>query len=211
MGSDQPKQFLLIGDKPLLMHTFDAFSFLFESVKIILVLPADLIEAWKKICSQHDFLIPHKIIEGGPKRYHSVKSGLNHVPGDSIVAIHDAARPLVSEATIKSCFKIAGRKGNAVPAVSITESVREVDGSLNHSVDRSKLRLIQTPQVFQASQIRKAYQQPYDEKFTDDATVLESTGESIHLIDGNLENIKITFPDDLILAEQMLLKWKSVR
>ncbi len=204
MGSDLPKQFLPLGGVPLLMHTFDAFSFLYGSAEIILVLPSDIIDLWKKICGQYEFAIPHKIVEGGPKRFHSVKSGLRVVPGDSVVAIHDAARPLVSKKTITTCFEIAERKGNAVPSIAINESVREVDGSLNHSIDRNKLRIIQTPQVFKSSLIRRAYNQAYDEKFSDDASVLESMGEPIYLVPGNPENIKITRSMDLILAERLI-------
>jgi 2-C-methyl-D-erythritol 4-phosphate cytidylyltransferase len=204
MESGLPKQFIPISGKPVLMHTFNAFSFLFNTAEFILVLHEDLIGAWKKICIQHDFTISHRIVEGGPKRFHSVKSGLNHVPAGSLVAIHDAVRPLVSEKTIKYCFSVAGKKGNAVPAIPISESMREVDGALNHSVDRDNYKIIQTPQVFHSSLIRKAYQQAYDGRFTDDASVLESIGETIHLVEGNKENIKITDPVDLAVAEKML-------
>ena len=126
------------------------------------------------------------------------------VPGDALVAIHDAARPFVSKQVIEDCFTMAKHKGNAVPVIPVRESVREVSGTLNKSIDRSKLRLVQTPQVFLSSDIKRAYQQPYNENFTDDAMVLESTGKQIFMIDGNQENIKITSPADLIIAEALI-------
>ena len=204
MGTEQPKQFLEIGGLPLLMHTFRAFSFLGDTIEFILVLPADSINYWKQLCKMHNFTIPHQIAEGGPKRFHSVKRGLQMVPGDALVAIHDAARPFVSKQVIEDCFTMAERKGNAVPVIPVRESVREVSGTLNKSIDRSKLRLVQTPQVFLSSDIKRAYQQPYNENFTDDAMVLESTGKQIFMIDGNQENIKITSPADLIFAKALI-------
>ena len=204
METEQPKQFLKIGGQPLLMHTFRAFSFLGNSIEFILVLPVDSINYWKQLCKMHNFTIPHQIAEGGPKRFHSVKRGLQMVPGDALVAIHDAARPFVSKQVIEDCFKMAKHKGNAVPVIPVRESVREVSGTLNKSIDRSKLRLVQTPQVFLSSDIKRAYQQPYNENFTDDAMVLESTGKQIFMIDGNQENIKITSPADLIIAEALI-------
>lgn len=201
MGMEQPKQFLEIGGLPLLMHTFRAFSFLGDTIEYILVLPADSINYWKQLCKMHNFTIPHQIAEGGPKRFHSVKKGLQMVPVDALVAIHDAARPFVSKQVIEDCFTMAERKGNAVLVIPVRESVREVSGTLNKSIDRSKLRLVQTPQVFLSSDIKRAYQQPYNEKFTDDAMVLENTGKQIFMIDGNHENIKITSPADLAIAK----------
>lgn len=204
MGMEQPKQFLEIGGLPLLMHTFRAFSFLGDTIEFILVLPADSINYWKQLCKMHNFTIPHQIAEGGPKRFHSVKRGLQMVPGDALVAIHDAARPFVSKHIIEDCFTMAERKGNAVPVMPVRESIREVSGTLNKSIDRSKLRLVQTPQVFLSSDIKRAYQQPYNENFTDDAMVLENTGKQIFMVDGNQENIKITSPADLRFAKTMI-------
>lgn len=204
MGMEQPKQFLEIGGLPLLMHTFRAFSFLGDTIEFILVLPADSINYWKQLCKMHNFTIPHQIAEGGPKRFHSVKRGLQMVPGDALVAIHDAARPFVSKQVIEDCFTMAERKGNAVPVMPVRESIREVSGTLNKSIDRSKLRLVQTPQVFLSSDIKRAYQQPYNENFTDDAMVLENTGKQIFMVDGNQENIKITSPADLRFAKTMI-------
>ena len=204
MGTEQPKQFLEIRGLPLLMHTFRAFSFLTDDVEFILVLPSGSIDKWKQLCKTYNFTIPHQIAEGGPKRFHSVKSGLKMVPDNTLVAIHDAVRPFVSQHIIEDCFTMAERKGNAVPVIPVRESVREVSGTLNKSIDRSKLRLVQTPQVFLSSDIKRAYLQAYNENFTDDAMVLESTGKQIFMIDGNQENIKITSPADLIFAKALI-------
>jgi len=204
MGTEQPKQFLEVGALPLLMRTFYAFSFLSETVEFILVLPADATDYWKKLCKTHNFTIPHQITESGPKRFHSVKSGLKLVPDNALVAIHDAVRPFVSKQVIAACFTMAARKGNAVPVIPVNESLREFSGSLNKTIDRNKLRLVQTPQVFYSSEIKRAYQQTYNETFTDDATVLERMGVQIHLVEGNPENIKITSPTDLLFAQAMI-------
>lgn len=185
------------------MHTFQAFSFL-DDVKFVLVLPENEISNWKNLCQKHQFSIPHQIVEGGPKRFHSVKSGLKNIPDDVLVAIHDGVRPLVSQDTITNAFELAERKGNAVPSIPILSSIREVYGSINKHINRDNFRLIQTPQVFQSSQIKKAYQQVYRTEFKDDATVLESTGQQIYLCEGNPENIKITNPLDLTIAGNLL-------
>ena len=204
MGTEQPKQFLEVGGLPMLMRTFYTFSFLSETVEFILVLPADAIEYWKQSCKTHDFVIPHQIAESGPKRFHSVKSGLKLVPDKALVAIHDAVRPFVSKQVIEACFTMAARKGNAVPVIPLSESIRELSGSLSKSIERNNLRLVQTPQVFHSSEIKRAYQQPFNESFTDDATVLERMGVQIHLVKGNPENIKITSPTDLLSAQAMI-------
>ncbi|NOX85966.1 MAG: 2-C-methyl-D-erythritol 4-phosphate cytidylyltransferase [Chlorobi bacterium] len=206
----KPKQFVELSGIPLLMHTFNAFAFLRYTANFILVLPENDISYWKDLCLQFSFDTPHEIISGGPKRFYSVKRGLNLVPDNAIVAIHDGVRPLVSQDTIQRCFTLAERKGNAVPAITVHESVRETDGALNKPVDRKKLRTIQTPQVFYSNLIKKAYHQNYREDFTDDVSVLESIGQQVYLTEGNDENIKITTPADLIMAEA-LLKWKEER
>ena len=202
--SEQPKQFLEIGGLPLLMHTFNAFSFLGNTIEFVLVLHANYINNWKELCKTHNFNIPHQIAEAGPKRFHSVKSGLNLVPANTLVAIHDAVRPFVSKQLIEDCFTMAERKGNAVPVIPVNESVRELSGTLNKTIDRNRLRLVQTPQAFHSSEIQQAYQQPYNESFTDDASVLEKMGKQIFLVEGNLENIKITLPADLIFAQALI-------
>lgn len=200
MGMKQPKQFLELAGRPVLMLTFDAFSFLYGEVEFILVLSSKYIQIWKQLCIDHNFQIPHQITDAGPKRFHSVKNGLRLVPDQALVAIHDAVRPFVAEQVIRNCFDMAERKGNAIPLLPIEESVREVSGSLSKAINRNKLRLVQTPQVFRSESIRLAYQQPYNEKFTDDATVLENNGGQIHVVEGNQENIKITSPTDLAIG-----------
>jgi len=204
-----PKQFEELLGYPLLMHTFQAFDFLSDTSKFILVLSEDKLDYWNQLCQKYNFQIPHQVITGGPKRFYSVKRGLGLVPNNALVAIHDGVRPLVSADTINRCFEIALRKGNAIPAISIHESVRETDGPLNKPVARNKLKIIQTPQVFYSYLIKKAYQQNYREHFTDDASVLESTGEVIHLVEGNDENIKITGPADLMIAAALLKRKKG--
>lgn len=205
----QPKQFVELLGKPLLMHTFDVFTVFPSLKKFIVVLSETDLEYWKLLCVEHDFRVPHQVISGGPNRFFSVKRGLSLVPDDTFVAIHDGVRPLVSEDVIRHCFDVARRKGNAVPAIRIHESVRETDAALNTPLDREKLRLVQTPQVFYSALIKKAYQQHYREDFTDDASVLESTGQMIHLVEGNEENIKITNPSDLSVAEALLKRKKG--
>ena len=204
MEAGQPKQFIEIGGLPLLMHTFHAFSSADTKFEFVLVLPADLIAQWKELCNIHHFNIPHQIAESGPKRFHSVKSGLKLVPENAWVAIHDAARPFVSRKVITDCFALAERKGNAIPVIPVGDSVRETNGIFNKGVNRNKLRLVQTPQVFSSSSIKLAYQQTYNESFTDDASVLENTGQAIYLVDGNPENIKITRPIDLLTAQSLI-------
>ena len=199
LSDEMPKQFMEINGRPLLMHTFNVFSGV-PLRQIILILNRHYIRYWQELCEQHQFYIPHEIIEGGPKRFHSVKSGLAAVPNNVLVAIHDGVRPIVSTNRIKTGFDIALRKGNAVPVIPITDSMREVSGSFSKSVERERFKLVQTPQFFQSVLIKKAYAKPYDEKFTDDASVLESTGKQIYLFDGDPKNIKITTPEDLALA-----------
>jgi 2-C-methyl-D-erythritol 4-phosphate cytidylyltransferase len=204
LHSEMPKQLIDINGLPLLMWTFKAFEFLKNQAHFVLVLNPDLIGPWKSFCQSHQFEIHHEIVEGGPKRFHSVKNGLNLIPDNALVAIHDAARPLVQRGLINEGFTVALRKGNAVPAIAVQDSMRMADGSVNQPVDRNKYRIIQTPQTFHAGKIKKAYFQSYDERFTDDASVFESTGEPIQLIEGDRLNIKITTSEDLLFASALL-------
>lgn len=206
MDSAVPKQFIEIAEKPMLIHTIQAFKNELASCKFVVVLPNEFINEWKNLCQLYHFQIEHQIAEAGPKRFHSVKSGLKLIPENALVAIHDASRPLVSRETIRRCFDMAARKGNAIPVVNFTESVREVSGVQSKVVERSKLRIVQTPQVFNSTQIKKAYRQNFSENFTDDATVLEKAGFQINLVEGNIENRKITFQSDLAFAEHLILE-----
>jgi 2-C-methyl-D-erythritol 4-phosphate cytidylyltransferase len=187
--------------KPLIIHTLEAFLKPVPEIEFIIVINPKMREEWSRL--KMEFALPECIlIDGGPERFHSVKNGLAAIPDlHSLVAIHDAVRPFVAPEVILNAFKDAAYYGNAIPVVNINETVRIRKGALNGPADRSCLFKVQTPQCFKSDLIRKAYMQNFDEKFTDDAIVLESAGEQIHLIDGNVENIKITYPTDLLIAE----------
>jgi len=207
MNSDIPKQFIEIGGLPVMMHTINTYAKFDSEVEFILVLPESQLSNWHLLCEKHHFEIKHKIASGGVTRFYSVRNGLELINEEGIVFIHDAVRPLVSDATIQNCLDCATTTGNALPVIPVSDSVRIVDGSKNQSVDRSKIFLVQTPQTFQTSLIKKAYKIALTDNFTDDASVLESTGITINLVEGNRENIKITTPADLIIAD-LLLKLK---
>lgn len=204
MKSRIPKQFMDIAGVPVLMHTLNAFLKAVPSVHLVLVLPAGQIDTWNALIEKHSFRAPHRVTEGGQKRFYSVKNGLEHVPADSVVAIHDGVRPVVASRLILTCFRDALRYGSAVPCIVPAESVRVMTEGTHKPMDRNDIRIIQTPQAFQAALIKKAYQQPFRDSFTDDATVLERSGMPVHLIQGDPLNIKITCPEDLILAEAIM-------
>jgi len=204
MNADIPKQFLEINGKPILMHTLEAFMNFDASLQLILVLPAAQIDFWETLCEAHDFNIPHQIVTGGQTRFHSVKNGLDAVKIPSLVAIHDGVRPLVSKDTIARCFETAATFGAAIPTMDSIESIRFVDANGSKSVDRMAYKMVQTPQVFDAELLKKAYEQEFSVLFTDDASVVEAIGATVHLVDGNRENIKITTEFDLIVAERLL-------
>ena len=208
MKSDVPKQFILLQGKPILMRTIERFTHSFPDIEIIVVLNAQYRDEWKSLCEKHQFNIEHTITEGGQTRFHSVKNGLALVPDNCVVGIHDAARPLVSYNTIITAFNTAEETGNATPAVPLTESIRFLENGENKAVDRNKYSIIQTPQCFHSSDLKQAFMQEYQSTFTDDASVLESIGKKINLIAGNKENIKVTSPQDLMLAELILSQEK---
>jgi 2-C-methyl-D-erythritol 4-phosphate cytidylyltransferase len=204
MGMDTPKQFLELAGRPVLMHTIERFREFNESIEIITVLPENQLRFWAELQKKYSFDVPHTLVKGGAKRFISVRHGLEFVNIPGLVAIHDGVRPLVRLETIKRCFETAEKYGNAIPVISPADSLRleETDG--NTPVNRLQIKQVQTPQVFDAEKIKKAYLQDFDPSFTDDATVLEKTGEEIHLVDGNRENIKITNPEDLFIAQTLL-------
>ena len=204
MNADVPKQFLEIQGKPILMHTLEAFINFDASLQLILVLPAAQVDFWQTLCEAHDFNIPHQIVAGGQTRFQSVKNGLDAVKVPAIVAIHDGVRPLVSKETIARCFDTAAKFGAAIPTMDSIESIRFVDANGSKSVDRNAYKMVQTPQVFDAELLKKAYEQEFSVLFTDDASVVEAMGATVHLVDGNRENIKITTEFDLIVAERLL-------
>jgi 2-C-methyl-D-erythritol 4-phosphate cytidylyltransferase len=201
MGAELPKQFLLVGGIPILMHTIRNFYDFDPKLLLILVLPADEIPGWKKLCHQYHFEIQHQIVAGGDTRFQSVKNGLTLVSDCDLVAIHDGVRPMVSHETLSRCFNCAAENGTAIPVLPANDSVREGSMSQSVPVDRSHYFLVQTPQVFKASIIQESYHQSWIPGFTDDASVVEHAEYSVRLVMGNRENIKITFPEDLQFAE----------
>jgi 2-C-methyl-D-erythritol 4-phosphate cytidylyltransferase len=204
MGAEIPKQFLELAGRPVLMHTIERFLTFSDSIEIITVLPENQLRFWVEIQKKHSFSVPHTLVKGGSTRFQSVKNGLEFVNSPGLVAIHDGVRPFVSIDTIKRCFEVAEKLGNAIPAISPTESLRIVTGKESVPVSRFQVKQIQTPQVFKAELIKNAYKQNYRSEFSDDATVLEKTGAKINLIEGNRENIKITNPEDLLISDALL-------
>lgn len=205
MGGPQPKQFLELAGRPVLMHTLEAFDRWDASARLIVVLPEDQIDTWKRLCEAHVFGRIHRVVAGGETRFHSVRNGLDVVASDGLIAVHDGVRPLVAPSVIAACFAAAADGGAAVPVVPVVESVCEVDADGgSRPVDRTRLRVVQTPQVFRADVLRAAYCLPYDPRFTDDASVVEASGVAVRLVPGNRENIKLTTPMDLLLAEQLM-------
>ena len=205
MGGPQPKQFLELAGRPVLMHTLEAFDRWDASARLIVVLPEDQIDTWKRLCQAHVFGRIHRVVAGGETRFHSVRNGLGAVASNGLIAVHDGVRPLVAPSVIAACFAAAADGGAAVPVVPVVESVREVDADGgSRPVDRTRLRVVQTPQVFRADVLRAAYCLPYDPRFTDDASVVEASGVAVRLVPGNRENIKLTTPMDLLLAEQLM-------
>ncbi len=201
MNAEIPKQFLLIAGLPVLMHTIKKFWNYDNSIQIIVTIPPAHIAFWKKLCREYKFRIKHTVRKGGKTRFHSVKNGLRGIKPGNLVAIHDGVRPLVSRFTIKRCFNMAEKHGTAVPVISFSESVRMIENGRNHMVERSKYKLVQTPQVFKSELLKKAYKQEYDSTFTDDASLIEKLGYKINLVEGNIDNIKITTKTDFIVAE----------
>lgn len=206
MNSEIPKQFLEVAGLPVIMHTILAFKKFSNQIHLVIVLPERHFNYWQMLCTKHNFDVKHSLAAGGETRFHSVKNGLAHINEQGIVFIHDAVRPLVSLSTIEHCNNTAQQKGNALPVIPVIDSIREVENDTNKTADRSRFFLVQTPQTFQLNLIKNAYQVAPDETYTDDASVLERTGQTINLVEGNRENIKITTPSDLIIAEAFLLR-----
>ena len=203
MGSSLPKQFMQIGGQPILCRTINKFRHFDPQMTIIIALPAQWAAAWVQISAGHIAPNSYIIAEGGEQRYHSVKNALMKVPNDiDLIGVHDGVRPLVSVKTIANAYTEAALHGNAVPCIAPPESIRVVNPNGGSTpIDRNTVKLIQTPQVFAADILRAAYSLPYIPEFTDDASVVEKYGHTIHLIDGDRENIKITTIDDLKYAE----------
>lgn len=201
MGGDIPKQFVEIKGLPVLMHTINRFHSFDSSIDIIVALPVDQQDYWKELCSKYKFEIPHTIVDGGDTRSHSVKNGLDQVSGEGVVAVHDGVRPFVSDEVLERCFSMAQEKEAVVPVIDVFETIRHIADGMSNTVPRDEYKLVQTPQVFLISLLKKAYSQPYVPSFTDDASVVEAMGYKVTLVEGNRENIKLTTPFDLKLAE----------
>lgn len=205
LKANTPKQFLVIGTKPMLMHTIEKFYNFDSSIQIVIVIHKDFIEYWKDLCTTYKFSILHQIVEGGATRFHSVKKGLELIETDSIVAIHDAARPFVTSQLIAQCFHYS--KENQCGVIPVTEeknSIRIIENDSHRSIDRRQIKIVQTPQVFPSSLIKQAYMVEYNELFTDDATVAENSNVPVFLVQGEDTNIKITTSFDMLLAKLLL-------
>jgi len=202
--SDVPKQFIELNGKPVLLHTLEAFYNYSDKISIVLVLPESDFDVWSSICTKFSFTKPVIIQKGGETRFQSVKNGLDKIDGNGLVAIHDGVRPLVSSDLIGASFRLAAVHGSAVASVQLKESIRITDQDTTKAVDRSRYRLIQTPQTFDLQLIKKAYELKEDLSLTDDASVAEKSGHKISLFEGSYENIKITTAEDLIVAEALM-------
>lgn len=208
-GAQLPKQFLELAAKPILMRTIEAFGKNRDgSFDVIISLPTGQMELWRALCERHGFVVPHRVVPGGETRWHSVKNALDSI-GDiadvDVIAVHDGVRPLATANLINRVLDAARRDGAAIPVVPLNDSVRQLDGDGgSHALDRSSLRAVQTPQAFDARLLIEAYRQPFDPTFTDDASVVERYGHQVTLVEGDPQNLKITRPMDLALAEYLL-------
>ena len=209
MGGDVPKQFLPLKGKPVLWYTLKAFTDAYDDVQIILVLPENFLEKGQQLVKEFP-LHRIRITTGGETRFYSVKNGLRLVDTHSLVFVHDGVRCLVSPELIRRCAEVALEKDNAIPAIASTDTVRIETENGNEMIDRKKVRLIQTPQTFFSNVIKEAYEQPYNESFTDEASVVEKLGVKINLVEGEVNNIKITTPMDMMIAEKILEGIRSV-
>ena len=206
MGSDIPKQFLPIGGKPVLMRTLERFRQYSPTLQIILVLPKAQQDYWQQLCKEYDFKIEYQLADGGETRFHSVQNGLAKIPDNAqgVVGVHDGVRPFPSIDVIRNCYETAREKKAVIPVIPVVETVRHLKGDTSVTVPRNDYRLVQTPQTFDIQLLKAANRQPYNDGFTDDASVVEAFGFDITLVEGNRENIKITTPYDLKIAEVLI-------
>lgn len=206
MGGDIPKQFIPVKGKPVLMRTLEAFYAYDAQMELILVLPEDQQDYWKQLCQTYGFVLPHRIATGGETRFHSVKNGLALIDGEEgVVGVHDGVRPFVAREVIASCYDSAVEKEAVIPVIDVVETLRLLTGEEeSETVPRASYKLVQTPQVFTVRLLKQAYEQSYTPLFTDDASVVEALGHTVYLIPGNRENIKLTTPFDLKVAEALL-------
>jgi 2-C-methyl-D-erythritol 4-phosphate cytidylyltransferase len=204
MLGDVPKQFILLSGKPVIHYSIEAFYTFDPSVQIILVIHPGYLDFWENMCHEYKITVPFKVVAGGKTRFESVKNGLELIHDDGFVAIHDAARPVINADFIGSIFSEAETHGSAMPGVALNETIRVIEGDSSRQLDRKVLRAMQTPQVFRISELKRAYMQPYQPLFTDDASVMQSAGFPLHLTEGKAGNIKITHPQDIVVAEALL-------
>ena len=206
MGAPVSKQYLEIGGKPILMHTLEVFHNTLPDIRLILVIPERDFGYWADLCGQHQFEIPHSVVNGGNSRFQSVKNGLESIfQEEGIVAIHDGVRPFVNPSVIRESFEVANKSGSAIAVVALKDSLRKLtDDGKSFFQERQNFRLVQTPQTFLLSKIRKAFEVTELYHFTDDATVYEHQGWQVELISGNPENIKITSPEDMVYADFLI-------
>lgn len=205
MGGEIPKQFIPVKGKPVLMRTLEAFYAYDNQIELIVVLPVAQQDYWKQLCVQYGFTLPHHIADGGETRFHSVRNGLRLVDGEGLVGVHDGVRPFVSQEVIASCYDMAVLKHAVIPVIDVVETVRHiVSAEDSETVPRDCYKLVQTPQVFTTEVLKRAYAQEYIPAFTDDASVVEALGLPVYLVAGNRENIKLTTPFDLKVAEVLI-------
>lgn len=204
MKGEVPKQFMLLNGKPVILYSIEAFFAYDPSIQIILVIHPDYLLYWKQVSGEYEKSIPFRVVSGGKTRFDSVKNGLKLIKDEGLVAVHDAARPVINAGFIEKLFSAASTYGSAIPVVPLTDTIRIIDGDTSHQQDRTFLRAIQTPQVFKVSELQRAYIQAYQPNFTDDGSVMEAAGFPIHLTDGRRENIKITHLQDMAVAEVLI-------
>ena len=204
LGGPVPKQFQTVNGRPLLMWTITAFHRFDPTMPLIVVLPREHFDIWRALCMGHRFQIDHQVVAGGEQRWHSVKAGLALVKGDGLVAVHDGVRPIVGRELIGRCFDAAHRQAAAIPVMPVVPSIRETTAEGSRALDRSRLLAVQTPQCFHTDLLRKAFEQPYDSSFTDEATLVERLGVKVALVEGEENNIKVTTSVDMRVAEVLL-------
>ncbi len=211
MGGEMPKQFQLLAGKPIIMVTLERLHAMDPSMQLILVLPAAHFELWKELSREYEFAVPLILAQGGTTRFHSVQNGLAQVDDmdDALVGVHDGVRPFVAANVLEKCFCEAWVHGAAIPMIDLQDSLRHIVGGngVTEVVPRDRYRLVQTPQVFRLSLLRRAYEQRFVESFTDDASVVEALGEQVVGVEGNRENIKLTTPFDLVIAKTLMECW----
>ncbi|WP_439505957.1 2-C-methyl-D-erythritol 4-phosphate cytidylyltransferase [Sediminibacterium sp.] len=204
MGSNIPKQFLLLNNRPLLYYTLNAFMEAYYDIQFVLVVPSDYISTAEQLIKDMNIVAQTKIVVGGISRFHSVQNGIRSITEQAVVFVHDGVRCLVTAELIIRCYNQTIHLGSAIPAVASIDSIRIVTGNENAPIDRDRVKIIQTPQTFLSDSLKKAFEQPYQDCFTDEATVVEAAGEKVYLIEGEYSNLKITRPNDLLIANAIL-------